>query len=110
MSELVTVITQQSPLAVNIQNTDLVTYLQPSQKIVNLSGGPVVAAGGSSADYAYQQTTAATIWTVAHNLGRKPPITVTDHLGSEILADVAYIDDNIIQVTHGVAITGFVFL
>lgn len=76
-----------------------------------LNAGPMVVpaspAGGAS--YQHTQATPAAIWTVAHNLGRRPSVSVTDHLGNLVLPDVAYVDDDIVQVTHGVPLTGYAY-
>ncbi|KQO23501.1 hypothetical protein [Acidovorax sp. Leaf78] len=63
--------------------------------------------GGST--YVHTQTVAAAVWTVAHNLGRRPSVAVTDHLGNLVLADVRYLDDDLVQVAHSTAITGFAY-
>lgn len=69
--------------------------------------GPAGAAGGGS--YTHSQPLAALVWTVAHNLGRYPSVTAADNLGNVVTPDVAYIDMNIVRVTHGSALTGFVY-
>ena len=68
------------------------------------------AAGAMALGATYTQSDAAAIWTVPHNLGRYPGVTVTDHLGNVISADVSYVDSNIVRITHGMASTGTVYL
>lgn len=65
--------------------------------------------GSSTSRYVHTQSSPASVWTVAHNLNAKPSVTVADHLGNQIFPDVAFVDQNIVQVTHGLAITGAVF-
>lgn len=66
---------------------------------------------GQNADstYIHLQTIALAVWTVPHNLNRYPAVTVVDDGLNELLADVKYISDDIVQVTHGSALTGRVF-
>lgn len=59
--------------------------------------------------YTHTQSIAAVVWTVAHNLGRRPSVAVTDHLGNQIWPDVRWVDDNLVQVTHGTPFTGFAY-
>jgi hypothetical protein len=59
--------------------------------------------------YTHTQAIAAAVWTVAHNLGRRPSVAVTDHLGNQIWPDVRWVDDNLVQVTHGTPLTGFAY-
>ncbi len=73
-------------------------------------GAVVLPSGGiTDKEYVHTQSSPATVWTVAHNLSKRPGVTVVDHLDREIYADVSYVDDNIIQVTHGTAIIGKVY-
>ena len=71
------------------------------------SAGGGVSPGGAS--YTHTQASPATVWTVPHNLGRYPSITVTDHLGNVVQPDVQYVSASIVQVTHGSAIAGFAY-
>lgn len=75
-----------------------------------INAGPMVGQGGTGgATYQHTQTVPSTVWTVAHNLAKRPSVSVTDHLGNAVLPDIKYLDENIVQVTHGVPLTGFVY-
>ena len=67
------------------------------------------AGGGGSGSYTHTQAIAATVWTVPHNLNKYPSTTTTDNLGNVIYGDVAYVDANIVQITHGSALTGYAY-
>lgn len=67
------------------------------------------AGGGGGGSYTHTQAIAGVGWTVPHNLGKYPSITTTDNLGNVIHGDVAYVDANIVQITHGSALTGFAY-
>ena len=75
--------------------------------MANVIVGKPGAPGGST--YTHTQAIAAAVWTVPHNLSRRPSVTVTDHLGNVVHADVSYLDDNLVQVAHGTAITGYAY-
>ena len=66
--------------------------------------GPPGPPGGSG--YTHHQVTASAVWTVAHNLGRHPSITVVDHLGGQLFPDVRYLDADLAQITHSVPLIG----
>lgn len=55
--------------------------------------------GGTT--FEWTQDIPLAVWTVPHNLGRFPSVTVVDHLGNRVEPDVTYIDQNIVQITHG---------
>ena len=65
--------------------------------------------GGSFASYTHTQASALAVWTVPHNLNRKPGVTVVDNLDQRIEPDVAYVDMNTVRVSHGTALTGKVY-
>ena len=71
------------------------------------SAGGGVSPGGAS--YTHAQAAPSAVWTVPHNLGRYPSITVTDHFGNVVQPDVQYVSASIVQVTHGTPITGFAY-
>ncbi len=52
--------------------------------------------------------TPATVWTMAHNLGRRVLVTVLDDTGTVVFPDVVQTDLDTVEVTHGTAIAGFV--
>jgi hypothetical protein len=60
--------------------------------------------------YLHEQTVAAAVWNVQHNMARYPSITVVDSAGDVVFADVEYVSANLIRVTHGGATTGRAFL
>lgn len=69
--------------------------------------GPAGPAGeGASSSYTHTQANPSAVWTVAHNLGRYPAITVLDHLGGEIYPDVKHIDRTTARITHSVPLAG----
>lgn len=74
--------------------------------------GPVGPPGppGSSATYTWNQTSPLAIWTIPHNTGRFPSVTVVNSSGIVVTPDVRYIDDNTVRVTHSVALTGIAYL
>ncbi len=61
---------------------------------------------GEYRTYTHVQALAAATWTVPHNLGRHPSVTVVDHNGAALLADFSYVDENIVQITHSVPMIG----
>ncbi|MES2948678.1 MAG: hypothetical protein V4858_09060 [Pseudomonadota bacterium] len=72
-------------------------------------GVPGTPGGAGGATYTHTQSIALAVWTVAHNLGRFPSITITDPLGRVIVPDVEYLDNNLVQITHGLPLAGFAY-
>ena len=68
---------------------------------------PVVAgSGGGVTAYEHTQSAAATLWTINHNLGRKPIIALFSVGGVEIVADIVHASLNQAQVNFNVATAG----
>jgi len=70
-----------------------------------------VPGGGGSGDktFVYTQVTASASWSVAHNLGKNPAVSVVDSGGNELLVDVDYIDLNNCTLQFGAATSGRAF-
>lgn len=49
--------------------------------------------------HTHKQAQAAKVWTVAHNLGKRPAVTVVDSAGTVVIGEVDYLDDNTVRLT-----------
>lgn len=49
---------------------------------------------------------ASKVWTVAHNLGKRPAVTVVDSAGTVVIGEVDYLDDNTVRLTFCAAFSG----
>jgi hypothetical protein len=87
--------------------TVAVVHLQTVTLLQAAEQGP---AGPGFAPLEWPQFTPLAVWTVPHNRGGYPNVTVTDHLRSKLLADVSYIDANTVQITHATPLAGYAFL
>lgn len=60
--------------------------------------------------YVHTQSVASMTWTIAHNLGRRPSVTIIDAAGDLSVARIAYTDLNNLTLTFSEAITGTAYL
>lgn len=72
--------------------------------------GPQGAAGPVGGNFEHTQAAPSTVWVVAHGLGFRPNVQVFDALGVELLATIEHVDNNSLQISHGVAIAGVAYL
>lgn len=92
------------------------TPLSANVTVGNLANLPAcvsdkpAAGAGFESGYAYTQSVPASVWTVPHNLNRKPQVTVVDSFDEVLIADIAYIDPNIVRVTHSAPRIGAVYV
>lgn len=109
----------QSTAAVRPQPNALFTVeqsgaLQGAAGTLNVVTGTVtVTAGGvanlsASGDlhFTHQQSVAASTWTIVHNLGKQPSVSVTDTGGNLVLGAVSYPDANTCVLSFGAAFAG----
>jgi len=60
--------------------------------------------------YKHTQETAREVWTIEHNLGIRPSVTIVDSADRVVYGDVEYIDDNTIQVSFNGEFSGKAYL
>lgn len=101
------------PVTFTNQNTSF--YLKPSSPDnlpISLADAIKGEKGidGAGTTFTWTQSIALPVWTIPHNLARFPSITVVDTLNNKVEPDIKYIDNNIIQVTHGSAYSGKAYI
>jgi len=77
--------------------------------------GPVGPAGppgeGGDLSYTHQQMVPAAVWTITHNLGKRPSVDVFDSTGhGPVFGDVEHVSDNQLAITFGAAFGGVAYL
>lgn len=73
--------------------------------------GPQGPAGaGSDLSYAHEQASASDLWTIVHNLGKYPSVTVVDSANDECEGSVNHISPNQLVISFSAAFSGRAFL
>jgi hypothetical protein len=70
---------------------------------------PEVATTGDL-NFTFTQGTPATTWTITHNLGKFPSVSVVDTADTQVYGEVEYIDDNSLRITFSAAFGGKAYL
>lgn len=60
--------------------------------------------------YVHNQTSASNQWTISHNLGFFPNVTVLDNQNRIIEADTVYLNTNSVRIVMNVALSGVAYL
>ena len=84
-----------------------------SEAVVGLPGppGPPGPPGdGSDKHYEHTQSTPSAVWTIVHNLGKKPAVTVIDSGGNEWQTAVEHVSENQCVVRFSAPFSGVAFL
>ena len=66
--------------------------------------------GASLATYVHTQGTASATWTIAHNLGRFPCVSLLDSVKQEIEGQVDHVDVNNLTVSFSGPVSGTALL
>ena len=74
---------------------------------LTLNGVPVA---GADKTFVFTQLSALSLWTINHNLGKKPSVSVVTSAGDSVIGDVHYIDDDNLTVSFVAAFGGQAFL
>ncbi len=69
----------------------------------------VTPAAGVVQNYTHTQAIASTTWTVNHNLGFKPSVTVVDTAGTLCFADIVHVNENQLIVSTSAAMGGVAY-
>jgi hypothetical protein len=72
--------------------------------------GPPGADGIDQANYVHVQAPLSAVWSVTHNLGRRPSVTGVDTGESVILPSVHYDSDDSLTIMFGAATSGKAYL
>jgi hypothetical protein len=76
-----------------------------------VSPAPAVVNVGSSFQYfVFNQNSPATTWTITHNLGRRPSVTVVDSAGTVVIGEVTYTSDNALTIQFSAGFSGQAYL
>lgn len=97
-------VTDETPVVIVVEEGDNV--------IVTVSGeGPRGPVGGVGPDhFTFNQGAPSAKWTVQHNLGKQPSVTVFDSAKTQIEGDVEHISANELTITFGAAFSGVAYL
>jgi hypothetical protein len=80
--------------------------LPGGQGIQGIQGVP----GPAAVTFTYTQSMAVALWTIVHNLGKFPSVTVTDSTGRIVEGDPDYIDGNSLTVSFSAPFSGVAYL
>lgn len=69
-----------------------------------------IGVGEADKFFQYTQYSASDTWTIEHNLGKYPSVSVVDSAGSVVVGEVLYLTMNTLQVRFTLPFSGKVYL
>lgn len=111
-------IIRQSDRTVIVRETESSTTItQPSRTVVLQTGlpgppGPAGPGGGGGGGgfYTHNQATASAFWTINHNLGYRPAVSVWDTANDQVVGEVDHINFNTLTIAFSTAISGTAYM
>lgn len=68
------------------------------------------SAGVGSGYYVHTQAVSSAVWTIVHNLGYFPAVSVVDTANTTVIGSIQYLDANSIQVSFSAPFSGTAYL
>jgi hypothetical protein len=78
--------------------------------VVITSPGPQGAPGSAGVFYVHQQPTAASVWTINHNLNAEPTAVVLDSAGTQCEGTFSYPSRQVMIITFTAPFTGTAYV
>ncbi len=72
--------------------------------------GTVTSNGESLTSFTHNQTTTATSWTITHNMGKNPSVTIVDSANTYVVGEIDYINNNSLTVSFKSDLKGKAYL
>lgn len=60
--------------------------------------------------YVHHQLAPSAVWTVPHQMGKFPSVTVVDSAGTRVFGDVSYVSPDLLTVTFSAPFGGVAYL
>lgn len=61
-------------------------------------------------NYVHNQDNSSMIWTINHNLNKKPSVRIEDINGDDIIGEIDYIDNNTLKIQFAIPVAGNAYL
>lgn len=83
-----------------------VTVVEDVVHVVHVAAQGLQGPPGETDDYLFTQAAPAALWTINHNLGRRPNVEVRSAGGVVMVGQVTHVSDNQVQVAFAAALAG----
>ena len=92
-----------------IGGASTITFV-PTSEITSTNVQAAIEEVRSRSKYVHNQVSAATSWSITHNLRFYPNVSIVDSALSHVMGEVTYIDENSLTVSFSSAFSGKAFL
>jgi hypothetical protein len=73
-------------------------------------GPPGSGSGSGDLNYTHNQIVSSSTWSITHNLGKNPSVTIIDTGGNNVIGEISYNSLNALTLTFTAAFSGIAYL
>lgn len=95
---------------IEIKNGESVNITASSVSPANIQIAAGVSSGGEDLHYTHTQSAASSTWNVAHNLDKKPSVTIVDSADTVLHGSIEYTDNNNLVITLSAPTSGKAYI
>lgn len=88
-----------------IVDSQAVTYT-----VLGVQGPPGADGEGANETFVHVQDAPAAVWSVQHDLGRWPSVTIVDSAGNNVFGAVKYHSEDLVEISFSAAFSGRAYL
>ena len=96
-------------MSIIVKNSEGQSIVLVDKPITTVSVKGLVG-GTADAYYVHTQALPESVWTITHNLNKKPSVTIVDSTDAVVYGDVNYLNDNQLTLTFVGAFSGKAYL
>lgn len=78
--------------------------------VITAIGSDIKTLTAAAAGYTHTQSVASDTWTIVHNLGSYPSVTIVDSAGDEVEGELKYISGNELHLIFSASFGGVAYL
>ncbi len=109
MAENLYILNSDVSLSIEDQENIKLTVGDEEKLILELSTY-VPVGGGLDLTYTHTQSSASALWTITHNLGKRPSCQIFDSAGDEVEGNIRQLTNNSLQITFSAPFSGVAYL
>ena len=95
---------------IEIKSGTVISVTVPEQSPSNVTIAGMKAIGITDSRFEYEQTSSSKVWTINHNLNKKPSVTIVDSGDNVVIGEVQYVDNNNLTVSFNASFSGKAYL
>ena len=103
-------VSAMNAIPLSYRKEGMTVYVKENAKKYILNSSSQWVDESVATSFTYNQVSASSVWTINHNLGFRPNITVFDSAGTKVYGDESHTDANNVVLTFSASFSGTAYL